>query len=194
MPSPGAPHEQALVITVPAVEPLVATIRGQHDPSAALGMPAHITINYPFLPEREVSPEVSAVLTALCAHTPSFTFRLTEVRRFPAVVYLAPDPPAMFEQLIGAVASRFPDSPPYGGRFLQMIPHLTVAQIDDRSALDQVAREFQDAVRAHLPIICRATEVTLLHNPPGLWETREVFALGKESSATGYAVSAGRRM
>jgi hypothetical protein len=91
----------------------------------------------------------------------------------------------MFEQLIAAVASRFPDSPPYGGRFPQIVPHLTVAQIDDRSALDQVAREFQHAVRAHLPVTCRATEVTLLHNPPGLWETREVFALGKESSPTG---------
>jgi len=185
MPSPGAPHEQALVITVPAVEPLVATIRGQHDPSAALGMPAHITINYPFLPERTVSLEAIASLTELCARTPSFTFRLTEVRRFPTVVYLAPDPAARFEELIAAVASRFPDSPPYGGRFPQIIPHLTVAQIEDHSALDRVAREFQLAVRAHLPIACRAAEVTLLHNPPGLWETREVFALGKESRAAG---------
>jgi len=183
MPSPGASHEQALVITVPAVEPLVATIRRRHDPTAALGMPAHITINYPFLPERTVSPEVIAILTELCARTPSFTFRLTEVRRFPTVLYLAPEPPERFEQLIAVVARRFPDSPPYGGRFPQIIPHLTVAQIDDRSALDQVAREFQDAVRAHLPVTCRATEVTLLHNPPGLWETREAFALGKESSA-----------
>jgi 2'-5' RNA ligase len=185
MPSPEAAHEQALVITVPAVEPLVARIRSQHDPTAALGMPAHITINYPFLPERTISPEVIVTLAELCARTPSFTFRLTEVRRFPTVLYLAPDPAATFEQLIAAVASRFPDSPPYGGRFPQIVPHLTVAQIDDRSALDRVAREFQDAVHAHLPVTCRATEVTLLHNPPGLWETREVFALKKERSAAG---------
>ena len=45
MPKP----ESALVILVPEAEPLVRPFRHRFDPSAALGVPAHITLLYPFI-------------------------------------------------------------------------------------------------------------------------------------------------
>jgi len=40
--------EVAIVVLVPEAETLVEPFRKIFDPSAAKGMPAHITINYPF--------------------------------------------------------------------------------------------------------------------------------------------------
>ena len=42
--------ETALVVEVPEAEPLVSQWRAQHDWSAQRGVPAHITILYPFAP------------------------------------------------------------------------------------------------------------------------------------------------
>lgn len=40
--------ESALVVLVPEAEALVKSFRDRHDPSAAAGVPAHITLLYPF--------------------------------------------------------------------------------------------------------------------------------------------------
>ena len=40
--------ESALVVLVPEAEGVVKPFRDLHDPSAAAGMPAHITLLYPF--------------------------------------------------------------------------------------------------------------------------------------------------
>ena len=42
--------ESALLVAVPAAEPAVAAHRSRLDTSAAVGVPAHITVLYPFLP------------------------------------------------------------------------------------------------------------------------------------------------
>lgn len=41
-------HESALVMLVPQSEALVRSFRDRYDPSAAEGIPAHITLLYPF--------------------------------------------------------------------------------------------------------------------------------------------------
>jgi hypothetical protein len=58
---------------------------------------------------------------------PPLDFALTEVGRFPGVVYLAPKPAAPFIALTQAVVERWPDDQPYGGAYEEIIPHLTVA-------------------------------------------------------------------
>jgi len=44
----------ALVVLVPEADHLVKPSRDRYDPSAATGMPAHITMLYPFKPLDEV--------------------------------------------------------------------------------------------------------------------------------------------
>ena len=53
---------------------------------------------------------------------------LASVGRWPDVVYLAPEPDAPFRRLTAALASAFPDYPPYEGAHEEVIPHLTVAR------------------------------------------------------------------
>src|ERR1051325_8060387 len=46
--------ESALVVLVPEAEVFAKPFRDQYDPSAAAGMPAHITLLYPFKAPDEV--------------------------------------------------------------------------------------------------------------------------------------------
>src|SRR5512139_2513322 len=122
--------ESALIIAVPEAELLVKEWRERFDWSAAQGVPAHITILYPFIPPHEITPAVVAELRGFFAQFAAFEFALPEFRRFPEVLYLAPSPAEPFKALTRAVVERYPDYPPYGGGFPEVIPHLTIADVD----------------------------------------------------------------
>ena len=44
------PQNDSLVILVPEAESMVKAFRERYDPAAQAGMPAHITLLYPFVP------------------------------------------------------------------------------------------------------------------------------------------------
>ena len=71
------------------------------------GVPAHVTVLYPFVPAANVDEALLADLRALFAGLPSFAFELRECRHFPAVLYLAPDPPEPFVALTEAVVAAY---------------------------------------------------------------------------------------
>lgn len=170
--------EAALVIAVPEVEPLVAPFRLQHDPSAAQGVPAHITINYPFLPGIDPGVELHQELKKLFAKAEPFQFALSKFSRFPDTLYLAPEPDTPFKKLIHLVAERFPESPPYEGAFDEIIPHLTIAQSEDEEVLKSVERELAILARGYLPLTVRATQVWLMANRAGKWQQSGLYPLG----------------
>ncbi|MFI6566135.1 2'-5' RNA ligase family protein [Streptomyces sp. NPDC050534] len=43
-------------------------------------------------------------------------------------VSLVPEPDTQLRQLTEAISDRWPEAPPYGGRFAEIVPHLTIAQ------------------------------------------------------------------
>jgi len=171
--------ESALIIAVPEAEPLVRVLRERFDPSAAVGVPAHITLLYPFMPPGEITPAVAAELHAFFAQYAAFEFTLPELRRFPEVLYLAPSPAEPFKALTHAVVERYPDYPPYGGGYSEVIPHLTIADMAEAGPLDDIEREFMDQHGAQLPVRAKANEVWLIENTSGRWETRQAFELSK---------------
>jgi 2'-5' RNA ligase len=170
--------EAALVVPIPEVEPLVAPFRLKYDPSAALGVPAHITINYPFLPGIDPDEDIYRELKELFANTEAFQFTFSQFSRFPDVLYLAPEPDAPFKQLINLVADRFPESPPYEGEFDEIIPHLTIAQSKDEEVLKSVERELAILARGYLPLTVQATQVWLMANRAGKWQQSGSYPLG----------------
>src|SRR4051794_30448246 len=103
-----------IVVPVPEAEPIVQTWRTRYDPVAPLGVPAHITLLYPFLAADDVDADGLTFLTELFGRTESVPVSLTHVGRFPDVVYLAPEPPAWFVALTEALSDRF-GLLPYGG-------------------------------------------------------------------------------
>ena len=121
---------------------------------------------------------VLAELRALFGSIAPIEFALVETRRFPGVLYLAPHPAEPLRALIKAVAARYPDTPPYGGIFSEVVPHLTVAQPEDPAQLDAIAAEFEAAAAGRLPIPARAEQVVLMDNRAGPWEISATFQLG----------------
>ena len=74
--------QSALLLTVPAAEAAVGPHRARLDVSARDGVPAHITVLYPFLPPAEIGPDALARLSRLFAGVPRFSFSLDRVRWF----------------------------------------------------------------------------------------------------------------
>jgi hypothetical protein len=169
--------ESALIIAVPEAEPLVKAVRERFDYSAGVGVPAHITILYPFMPPHEITPDVLRELRELFAQFSAFEFTLPETRRFPSVLYLAPLPAEPFKALTQAVVDRYPGYPPYGGEYSDLTPHLTLADRLDAAQLADVEREFRQQHGAQLPVQAAAQELLLIENSSGRWRTREVFPL-----------------
>lgn len=175
----SVPAESAIVLPVDDAEPIVSHLRSLHDPAARFGVPAHITLLYPFLPPSRVMNEIDA-LVRLFAEVPGFEFSLAGVRRFPATAYLHPDPPARFVQLTEMIARRWPEFQPYGGAFSTVIPHLTVADHVGADVLDAVER----IVSSHLPLKCRATAAWLLcSDDQGFWSRSHIFPFGSTPGA-----------
>jgi 2'-5' RNA ligase len=175
--------ESALLITVPAAEQAVAGHRARLDSSAAIGVPAHITVLYPFLPPAQIGAAVRARLGRLFTSVPAFRFTLDRIGWFPdsPVLWLGPSDPAPFSALTELAAAAFPSCPPYGGQFAEVIAHLTIGEGAPIADL----RAAGDAVRPHLPIAAEAAEVTLMTGPspasapPGSrWAAAATFPLG----------------
>jgi 2'-5' RNA ligase len=177
------PIESALVIPVPDAEVLVASFRNKYDPSAAVGVPAHVTVLYPFKSPREITADVIQSLEELFSKFPGFSVSFIQSKRFPGVLYLSPVPDETLRRLTAIVTKRFPETPPYGGQFADVIPHLTVAQISDPRQLEEIAADFDRAARGRLPIQASVREIALMDNESGLWEFRNRFALGTEPEA-----------
>src|SRR6267143_2073478 len=171
--------ESALVVLVPEAEAVVKPFRDQYDPSAAAGMPAHITLLYPFKVPDEVDQMTLDRLRDCFACFEPIPFSLGTLQRFPdAVLYLAPEPDESFRQLTVSIWNLFPETPPYGGKWPDIIPHLSVAQLANEQQLTAIATDFAKASQDELPIHATASKVALMENRSGRWKVRVMFRLG----------------
>ena len=188
-PTPGVPPDwppdwqSALLVPVPAAEPAVAEHRARLDGSARDGVPAHLTVLYPFLSPAVIDGAVLAALGRLFAGFTAFAFTLDRVAWFgDAVVFLGPQDPAPFRALTDLAFTAFPSCPPYGGQHADVVPHLTIG---DRGGLAALATAGA-AVVPHLPVEATATEVILMAGPqpgdlaapPGRWRRLASVPLG----------------
>jgi 2'-5' RNA ligase len=163
--------ESALIVPAPAVEPVVGPHRGLYDPAASGGIPAHITVLYPFKPPDTIDRSMLDELREIFAGVVSFSFSLTSVAQFPGVVYLVPKPDEPFVRLTAAIATRWPETPPYEGLYEQIVPHLTVAHTRDVATVGELRNDIEPS----LPLECRATEAWLLTSRQHQWQVRERF-------------------
>ena len=165
--------ESAIAVRVP-IPPALERIRRRWDASAAAGVPAHVTILYPFLPPSELHPTVREELVAVTASVQPFDVRFATIGRFPTVVYLAPEPSAPFAALTSAVTARYPDYPPYGGAFEEVIHHLTLVE-SPTVELDGIATSAEPL----LPFVQRVTALEVIaEGSDGRWRLRWRIPLG----------------
>ncbi len=163
---------------VPEAEDLVGSLRLEHDPSAAAGVPAHVTVMVPFLPPKELDDGLIVELRTLLKNVPPFAFRLSTVGWFArSVLYLAPEPAEPFVALTELVIREF-GTAPYSGEYDSIVPHLTVGHASDGVELAPIAERLGGA----LPLECRAEEVWLMESDALVWQTRRQFPLGERAA------------
>lgn len=165
--------ETALIAVVEEAEPLVGGWRRRFDPSASAGVPAHVTVLVPFLDVERIDTAVIHDLRALFGRHSPFAVRFDACRRFPDVLYLAPVPDQPFRTLTEAVVARWPEAPPYGGQFKEVIPHLTVAHDQQGQVLDEV----ETALTVRLPVTVDVASVSLFVCDGELWHPYAEFPL-----------------
>lgn len=173
--------QSALGVTVPEAEPWVKDLRERYDPTAAAGVPAHITVLFPFISPDLITDNDLARTTETFQRFRSFEFRLEQAGRFPESLYLVPEPDEPFILLTEAIAREFPEYPPYGGKFTEIVPHLTVA---NRSAeLSAIAEtELSEIMKELGPIHAVCNIVELYENSSGHWKWAQSFPLGGANS------------
>ncbi len=153
-----SPVETALVAYVPEAAPLLA-VAGR--PVSRDGeLPPHVTVLYPFVAPRALDA-ATATLRDVLATWPAFSWHLAGIGRFPGVVYLAVEPAAPFVALTRAVWGRFPEHPPYGGAFAEIVPHVTLSEHGEPPAVDAVAER--------LPVIVTTTSLALVRRDRAGW-------------------------
>ena len=171
--------ESALVVLVPEAEAVVKPFRDRYDLSAAAGMPAHITLLYPFKTPDEVDQMTLDRLRDCFACFEPIPFSFGTIRRFAnEVLYLAPEPDEPFRQLTLSIWNLFPETPPYRGKWPDIVPHLSVAWVTDEAQLTAIADDFAKATQGKLPIHAIASKVALMEKRSGLWRVRALFSLG----------------
>jgi 2'-5' RNA ligase len=150
-----------------------------YDEPARWGVPAHVTVLFPFVPPDAIGDEVRARVAEVVATVPRFEVTFARTDWFDTdVLWLAPDPSEPFGALTDAVWQAFPDRPPFEGRHADVVPHLTIGHAA-AAGLDALRRA-EAEVRQHLPVRSRVTEVELWcgTDAPGGWRREVGFALG----------------
>jgi 2'-5' RNA ligase len=159
----------ALVIAIDDAEPFDAIRRELMPDAVATGIPFHVTLLVPF-------GDLAGEARSFFAEQQVFEFALTHVAAWPDVVYLAAERDEQLRSLMRSLYARFPQWPPYGGSYDDVVPHATLGEGVDVSALrDDVERR----LASHLPLRCQARDVSFLEQvAPNRWRERERFPLG----------------
>jgi 2'-5' RNA ligase len=159
------PLESAVVVAVDVPE-LETIYRNSYPAFAALGIPLHVTLLYPFAEPEELSSTLPLLRETLARHEP-FTFELTEPRTFPRTVWLAPEPAAPFVALTQAIEAAYPQYPHWKGKFEEVIPHVTLSDGVEENELEPTFRRLRTLVEPLLPLRLTADEATVLAEQPG---------------------------
>ena len=152
------------------------SLRVRHDPMAPAGVPAHVTLLFPFLATEELTPAVRRRLARVASEVHPFWVRFVRTRRFPGVLWLAPEPTGPFVDLTERLAAAFPDHPPYEGAHADIVPHLTIA-FGEEAVLDRLERK---AARAGMPFRRRVDTIEVIaEDGTGRWHARWRLPLGR---------------
>ncbi len=169
--------ETGLIIPVPAFEDFIQEHRVHNAAVSPEGVPAHLTLLYPFLPPDRCE-EAHAEVDGFFQEVDPFEFDLTEVGWFDdRVVFLAPSDATPFVKLTERLIGRWTQCIPYGGRHAgKHVPHLTLGIEGSPEEMASLA----EAAAKMLPVRCVAEQAWLMigTSHPAEWEVKQRFEFG----------------
>jgi hypothetical protein len=164
----------AVVVLVPAADPVVGHWRQRYDPHAAAGVPAHVTVLYPWIPAARLTDDDERALGTIAAGHDRFGLDFTGFGEFDRTLWLAPTPADPVLALTRSVVARWPRYPPYGGRYDGDHPHLTIADGADPALFPRITAD----LGPHLPLRAEVAALTLVEQrTDGRWRARRTFPL-----------------
>jgi 2'-5' RNA ligase len=163
-------------VIIPVVLPrALAALRNAGDQKAARGVPAHVTVLFPFLPADALTPDVQSALANLSAETQPFVARFGQVARRGQMVWLVPFDQGPFLRLTAAVQRLWPDYPPYEGLHDELLAHLTLIETGDESAIEAACTTATECG----PFEVRVRGLTVItERDAGEWRTRWRLSFG----------------
>jgi 2'-5' RNA ligase len=140
--------------------------------------PPHVTVLTPWADPDD--DDALDLLRTVARGLDPFELVFAEVGTFDrgSVVWLVPEPVGVLTEVLDAVHGAFPDRPPYGGRFADPVPHLTVSA----DAGPGVADEVRSALAEQGPLRARATSLDVYaRGADGVWRERVRMPFGSAS-------------
>lgn len=146
MPTPLG--HSVLAVPVAALDTVIKERTARYDASFVSTDPdfihAHITVLAPWA--AQPTADDFALVERVAHAVRPFDIKLSQLSEFPdGIIHLVPEPDLELRELASRLATAFPQFPPYGGRYANVIPHLT---LDRRSAT--VTRAIVRASIGHL--------------------------------------------
>jgi 2'-5' RNA ligase len=136
-------------------------------PDAVDGVPAHVTLLYPFVGRDGLDVSIRRKIASVAARHAPFDFTMTGPARWPDTIYVAVEPIEPFVRLQGDLAAAFPEYPIYGeGWDIEFTPHITVA--DGRAAEDEAS--MRSEAWAALPLPARAAWLDVIATDGAKWD------------------------
>lgn len=148
------------------------SLRRRAVPDAGLGLPAHVTLLYPFARPDALDGRLRASIAEIVAAHARFSYRLAGRASWPQVLYASIAPDGPLRRLQADLAAAFPEFPIYGGEF-EFMPHVTVAEGPAADLPEFVDNPAWDA----LPATCAASSVELIVRAETGWRTMWRFRL-----------------
>ena len=158
---------QASAVIVRARLPLgLERLRRRSVADAREGVPAHLTLLYPFVEPSSLDVDVRGMIAAVAARHAPFDYRLDRAGRWPDTIYVAVAPVEPFVALQADLATAFPDYPIYGEPpGFAFVPHVTIAE---GSSIDDPATA-RDPGWTDLPRAARASAIEVIASDGGGW-------------------------
>ncbi|MGP3690427.1 2'-5' RNA ligase family protein [Streptomyces sp. IBSNAI002] len=170
MPEPGT---TAVVIVLPDAAPLLDAARGVDPALVRGGIPAHVSLLYPFVPEPALTDRDDQDVRSLAARFPAAELLLEEVVTAPG--FVAVTVPGL-QPIVDAFHARWSGLRPYRGRFGDRpAAHVTVAMGPDEPTATARVR---DGIGGLLPLRTRATALQLVVLAEKGWRSRLTVPLG----------------
>jgi 2'-5' RNA ligase len=166
----------ATAVIVPAHLPAgLESLRQRCVDDAADGLPAHLTMLYPFVEPGALGPEVRGAIAAIARRHAPIPYRMAGPRRWPDTIYAGVEPEKPFVRLQADLAAAFPAFPIYGEPAgFMFVPHITIAEgrsIDRPGTTD-------DAAWSELPSDAVADRLHVIATDGGPWELVWSLPLG----------------
>ncbi|MFI6645385.1 2'-5' RNA ligase family protein [Streptomyces sp. NPDC050504] len=170
MPAPGT---TAVVIVLPEAGPLLDAAWRIDPALVRRGVPAHVSLLYPFVPESALTDQDEKDVRSLAARFPAAELLLEEiVTESGFVAVTVPE----LQPIVDAFRAQWPGVRPYGGRFgARSTAHVTVSMGADNPT---TAAHVRTAIGRLLPLRTRATAILLAVLTEEGWRPRFTVPLG----------------